>query len=132
MGHQGDEGAGDKGQGLGGWVGVGAGSCLDDRWLRARKVGLAPRTEFSGRSGRGVTHMGALHSERKRVLRERGQGWGAGSSDLQGVQWRGGGCLPGRLGAAGGAADTLKSCCDGGLWFLDPCPGLFAGRDLPS
>lgn len=131
MGHQGDEGAGDKGQGLGGWVGVGAGSCLGDTWLRAREMGLAPRREFSGWSGHGVTHMGALHSERKRVLRERGQGWGAGSSDLQGAQWWGG-CLLGRLGAAGGAADTLRSCCYGGLWFLDPCPGLFAGRDLPS
>lgn len=90
MGHQGDEGAGDKGQGLGGWVGVGAGSCLGDTWLRAREMGLAPRRAFSRWSGHGVTHTGASHSERKRVLRERGQGWGAGSSDLQGAQWWGG------------------------------------------
>ena len=54
MGHQGDEGAGDKGQGLGGWVGVGAGSCLGDTWLRAREMGLAPRRAFSRWSGHGV------------------------------------------------------------------------------
>lgn len=73
---------------LGGWVGAGAGSCLGDRWLRAQEMGLALRREFSRQSGHGVTHVGALCSERKRVLRERGQGRGAGSSDLQGAWCR--------------------------------------------
>ena len=99
-----------------------------DRRLRARETGRLGETSAGCQAAGSLTWTLCV----QRGSGSSGRGDGMGSQQQRSAGSTAGALPPGSLGAAGRAVDSPRSCCYRGLWFLVPCPGLFAGRDLPS